>query len=119
MRDPMVHCHFYIRRPSPVPGKYIFDSAYCGSPGAGVVHRTTHPPSMGDQLAVTDEQNRLCMVRVIARDWDYPQYGSFNWPTGESSPKDGPGLTIIVEECEGMFHNQYLDETATETGEPT
>ncbi|MFR9773057.1 hypothetical protein [Nocardia sp. SC052] len=82
---------------------------FYGRANDSVVHRTPYPPSVGDVLGVVDEDNQFLVVRVIARDWSYPVSGSHDWPTGAPSPRKGPSLTLIVEECSGLFHDEYAD----------
>ncbi|GAB3211315.1 hypothetical protein [Nocardia tengchongensis] len=117
-RVSMVKCWFYVRHPSTKhPGTYRYQRISLKNPmGAnegGLL--TMHPPAMGDTLFLADEfSGDAGQYRVIARGWSHNQYGSYNWPLGESYPKEPTTLQVLVEPAEGLFQDEEPDDEGPE-----
>ncbi len=105
----MIKCWFVVRHPSTThPGTYRYQRIWLNAPGAsdgGML--TMHPPAMGDTLFLADQTTGVAgSYRVIARDWSPNEYGSSNWPLGESLPKQPALLQLLLETAEGFFQNE-------------
>lgn len=95
----LVRCTFYARTAHPAGG-YTYDPVDLALPPGMFGYPTTCPPAIGDILGLGAD-----LYRVIARQWEYPVYGSAAWPGGQSSPKH-VSLTVIVETAQGVFTDE-------------
>jgi hypothetical protein len=97
-----VRCNFWAR--TPVDGGYRYDRISISGPGdasAGI--RTTMPPAVGDLIWLSTT------YRVIERAWQYPTFGSLNFPS-DGQIVDGPAMDVIVEHAVGPFVHEVQNE---------
>ncbi|MBF6577253.1 hypothetical protein [Nocardia farcinica] len=91
-----VRCSFEVRRTDD-SGKEIITSLPVDGPRGDGELRTDHPPVIGDTIYLTDKEIGGYTYRVVARDWEYPAYGSKDWPAGEPRPLTSPLLRCLIE----------------------
>ncbi len=95
----LVHCNFHARTAHPAGG-YTYDPVNTPVRPGAFGYPTAHPPAVGDIVGLGAN-----LYRVVARQWEYPVYGSAAWPGGQSSPGH-VSLTVIVEAAEGVFSEE-------------
>lgn len=97
-------CHFYVRHR--VDGGYHYASFDPGTPESPFIPLST-APQVGDLVWLYDRATKAGTThQVLERSWQYPEYGSRNWPHGAPGPTVGPMVEIIVEPAEGLFRNE-------------
>jgi hypothetical protein len=110
------HVKFVIRYPAG-DGKWRYETVWVSSPSGSAFIPMEHPPLMGDLITLWDsDRHRRGLpphdggpaFRVVDRMWSHSSWGSADWPFGESEPRSGPLLDIIVEPARG---GAYRDET--------
>lgn len=97
-----------IVRKTPAPGGgFYYDRIWLNSPRADGMLMAKHPPLIGDTFWLhAPAVEEAGMVRVIARDWQFPGWGSSNFPHRATEPEVDAHLELLVVDAEGW----YVDE---------
>lgn len=104
----VAYCEFVLR--TTVPGGIRYDRVPVGTPD-GYSLPTTLVPAVGDLIYLTGRvmgsSSPVGIVKIVARDWLFPQHGSMTWPR-EQPDEIAPSVTVnlLVEPSEGL----YIDE---------
>lgn len=98
---PLIHCIFYLRVPAG-DGASNYEAINVFTPSGVPGYPTTSPPAVGDIVGGLEGGGTF---RVVARQWELPQYGSMTWPQGRSVPTRS-SLTVIVEPADGVFSDE-------------
>jgi hypothetical protein len=111
MTDSRPRCQFAVRYPAG-DGKWRYQPVDIASPGGGAFVPMTWPPVVGDLISLWDrgkyQPEGGPLFRVVDRGWMHASWGSADWPYGESEPRTGPLVDIIVEPAS---QGVYRDET--------
>lgn len=100
-----IRCSFHVRTPSVKhPGMFDYTAIALNHPsGDGNLH-TLYPPVVGDLICLFDVTKKFSgRFKVLAREWGYASYGSYDWPLLAAHPTHGPTLYVLVESSDDFY----------------
>lgn len=108
----VAHCEFVLR--TEIPGGIRYDRVPLVTID-GYSLPTTLVPAVGDLIylsgRIREGDDPVGIVKIVARDWLFPQYGSMTWPrTNPECVVPSATVNFLVERHEGL----YIDEAPRE-----
>jgi hypothetical protein len=103
-----ITCQFQMRTPSPVEGKWVYESIFGPSAGSGYMP-VSAPPRVGDLVGWG-----MAYGRVVAVRWNYPSFGSQAW---RAEMPDTIGVDVILEPAEELYADEWYEPDEDEDSE--